>query len=326
MNAPAPGARGPVAPTPELPPAVGGEGIDLDTPVGRVHIYRAGPAPGADSGLPPLVLLHSINASGSAAEVAPLFEHYRQHRTVVAIDLPGFGLSDRADIPYTPRTMTDALLAVVDHVRAGQGGGVVDVLGVSLSVEYVARAQMEAADVIRRIALVSPTGFSRRKRRYGPPGSNLGVPWLYRLLRWPRWTEGVYNNLTRPGVIRYFLERTWGSKAIDEALWRYDLLTTRQPGARHAPLRFVSAYLFSGDINAVYDVLTCPVWMSMATRGDFTDYQGAWRHLDNPRWKIQPVEGGALPYFEDLPAFTAALDPFWAAPDENFNEIGTKST
>jgi hypothetical protein len=48
--------------------------------------------------------------------------------------------------------------------------------------------------------------------------------------------------LTRPGVIRYFLQRTWGSKAIDEDLWRYAVVTTRQPGARNAPFRFFIAH------------------------------------------------------------------------------------
>ena len=38
----------------------------------------------------PLLLLHSINASASAYEVKPLFEHYRQQRPVYAPDLPGF--------------------------------------------------------------------------------------------------------------------------------------------------------------------------------------------------------------------------------------------
>jgi hypothetical protein len=64
----------------------------------------------------PLLLVHSVNAAASAAEVRPLFEHYSATRTVFAIDLPGFGHSRRADIAYTPRLMTDALHS---HGRAG---------------------------------------------------------------------------------------------------------------------------------------------------------------------------------------------------------------
>ena len=46
---------------------------------------------------PPLLLVHSVNAAASAAEVRPLHEHYRATRTVLSLDLPGYGFSDRSD-------------------------------------------------------------------------------------------------------------------------------------------------------------------------------------------------------------------------------------
>ena len=46
---------------------------------------------------PPLLLVHSINAAPSTAEVRPLFDHYRRTHTVFAPDLPGFGASPRPD-------------------------------------------------------------------------------------------------------------------------------------------------------------------------------------------------------------------------------------
>ncbi len=39
-----------------------------------------------------------------------MFELMSQHRTVYAIDLPGYGTSERSDRLYTPRLMTDAIL------------------------------------------------------------------------------------------------------------------------------------------------------------------------------------------------------------------------
>ena len=294
-----------------LPLAFPAERRDLDSPAGRLSLYCARPD-GAGNGLPPLLLVHSINAAGSAAEVAPLFAYYRQQRAVYALDLPGFGFSDRSDRPYTVRLMTDALHAVLAAIQNEQGGIAADVLALSLSCELAARASCEAPQLIRRLAMVSPTGFSGKRRRYGPAGAVVGPPWLLRLLQWPQWTEGIYKNLTRPAVIRYFLARTWGSAAIDEALWRYDLLTTRQPGARFAPLYFVSAQLFSADINTLVEALTAPVWVSMATRGDFTDYQGRTTVANRSNWEFHAIDGGALPYFEDLAGFTRRLDPFWA--------------
>lgn len=301
---------------PYLPPALPGERLELQTPAGRISIYCSAPNPGqadADTlAVTPLLLVHSINASASAAEVAPLYEYYRRTRPVYAIDLPGYGFSDRSERAYTPQLMTDALHAVIGWMRQRHGAGGVDVLGVSLSCEYVVRAHSEDPDALRRIALVSPTGFSGSKRRYGRPGSTRGIAWLYKLLANPAWSGGLFNTLTRPGVIRYFLERTWGSKQIDEVLWRYDLLTTRQPGAKNAPLYFLSAYLFSNDINSLYEAVDCPAWVSMATRGDFTDYRGRSTVADRPNWHFHLVDGGALPYFENPEVFMALLDTFWS--------------
>ena len=307
----------PLPPALPLPLAFAAERRDLATPGGSLSLYRAGPddsGGGADSSpaLPPLLLLHSVNASASAAEVVPLLAHYRQKRVVYALELPGFGFSDRSDRPYTVRLMTDALQLALRAIQAESGGAAADVLAVSLACEFAARASCETPQLIRRLAMVSPTGFSGKKRRYGQAGAGIGPPWLLRLLRWPRWSEGVFRTLTLPAVIRYFLVRTWGSDGIDEALWRYAILTTRQPGARFAPLYFVSAQMFSADVNSLYEALTGPVWVSMATRGDFTDYQGRTTVAGRSNWQFHAIEGGALPYFEDLPAFTRQLDPFWA--------------
>lgn len=292
---------------PVLPSALPVDPRVIETPAGPLAVFAAGQ--GRD--LPPLVLLHSVNAAASVAEVAPLFERWQRDRVVVAFDLPGYGHSDRSDRPYTPRLMTDALHAVIDHVCRDTGAAAVDVLAVSLSAEFAARAAVERPERIRCLALVSPTGFSRRQRRHGPPGTTLLVPWLHRLLRRPGWGETVFRQLTRPGVIRYFLKRTFGRPQIDEVLWRQAVVTTRQPGAHHAPLCFVSAGLFSADVNTLYESLTQPVWVSMATRGDFTDYQGRITVDQRANWRFEAVEGGALPYFEDLPAFVQRLEPFW---------------
>src|SRR3954470_4730244 len=61
----------------------------------------------------PLVLVHSINAAASAYEMRPLFEAYRGKRPVYALDLPGFGFSERADRHYSPPLFTAALTDLI---------------------------------------------------------------------------------------------------------------------------------------------------------------------------------------------------------------------
>lgn len=227
------------------------------------------------------------------------------------MELPGYGFSDRSGRPYTIRLLTDAVLAVLAHIRSLNGDAAVDVVGVSLSCEYVARVAVEAPGAVRRIALVSPTGFSGSTRFYGAPGSSRGIGWFYRTVSNPAWSSGLFNTLVRPGLARYFLQRTFGRTQVDEVLWRYCVLAAHQPGAKHTPLYFLSAYLFAADINTLYEKLACPVWVSMATRGDFTDYRGLSMVEGRANWQFELTEGGALPYFEYLAGFAAKLDIFW---------------
>ena len=291
---------------PMLPAPVSGERLDLALPgFGRVAAFQAGSGP-------PLLLVHSVNAAASAAEVRPLHEHYRSSRTVFSVDLPGYGLSDRPDTAYTPRLMTDALHALVALIRQRCGPQPVDALALSLASEFLARAAVERPADYRSLALVSPTGFRGTRAWRDAPGSTRQLPIMLKLLRGPGWGGALFRGLTRPGVVRYFLERTWGSKAIDEVLWRYDLLTTRQPGAEHAPLHFLSAGLFSADIHTIYEQLTQPVWMSHGVRGDFTDYRGCGFVKQRPNWRFTVYPTGALPHFELPGPFEADYDNFLA--------------
>ena len=261
---------------------------------------------------PPLLLVHSVNAAASMAEVRPLYTHWAATRTVFAIDLPGYGDSDRSERLYTPRLMTDALHAANAVIRQRCGVAAVDALAVSLGCEFLARAAAEQPAAWGRLALVSPTGFMGRKVWRAAPGSTRAMPWLYNTLTRPLWTQALFNGLTKPGVVRYFLQRTWGGKTIDETMWADAVATARAPGARHAPLCFLGGFLFSADIHTVYEALQQPVWMSHGVRGDFTDYRGKAIVAGRPNWRFTVFESGALPYFEHPAQFNAEFGAFLA--------------
>ena len=294
-----------------LPPAVPGERIALSGTAGAVTLYAGGPA---GAGAPPMLLVHSINAAGSAYEIRPVFEHFAARRAVYAPDLPGFGLSDRSDRSYTPRLMTDAIHDALDAIAARHGTVPVDVLGVSLGCEFVARAAVERPERFRTVALASPTSFGRSAPRRGPPGSHLGMPWLHKVFTLPLWSGLLFRALTHPKSIRFFLRKTFGASTIDEGLWAYDCLATRQPGAEHAPFFFVSGFLFSRDANALYESLRLPVWMSHGTVGDFTDYGWKSQLAGRPNWRFTVYEGcGALPFFQRSADFARDYEAFLCA-------------
>ena len=293
----------------ELPAPVSGQRHEFQSPAGRLTYYAA--STGSEIGDAPLLLIYSINAAGSAYEIKPLYEHYRGHRTVYALELPGFGHSERGARIYTVRMMTDAIHAVVAQIQESHGRAPIDALAVSLSCEFLARAISEKPLAFRSAALVSPTGFTI-KTRPGDGDTTRAMPWLHKIFTQPLWTDGLWKLLSSRRSIRFFLRKTWGSKNIDEGLAAYDYLTTHQPGAQHAPYYFVSGYLFSTAIMKIYMSLTLPVWMTHGVRGDFTDYRNKVKVEDRANWRIDVMDTGAMPHFERRDEFIAMYDAFLA--------------
>ena len=293
-----------------FPVPVSGQRHEVGSPVGRLTYYAA--APEAESGAPPLLLIHSINAAGSAYEVKPLYEYYRASRNVYALELPGFGHSDRSQRAYSVRMMTDAILRVVEEIQKDFGRGPIDALAVSLSAEFLARAVTETPLKFRSLALVSPTGFRSRDATTKWRNGTREMPGMLAFLE-SRWVnERFFRFLTSRPIIRFFLRKTWGSSNFDQGLFVYDYLTTHQPGAQHAPYYFVSGYLFSQDIMKIYQSLTLPVWMTHGVRGDFVDYSNKTAVAGRANWTIEVFQTGAMPHFEARDAFIASYDAFLA--------------
>lgn len=293
---------------PVLPAAVPGERHVIASRAGRLCYYISGPPEPA--GHPPLLLLHSVNAAASAYEMLPLFKYYSASRVVCALELPGFGGSERSDRSYSARLMTDAVHEILTELRRRCGDGPVDALALSLSCEFLARAATEWPSAFRSLGFISPTGFNRRATLTGK--GHRGMAPLLALLRRGPWRRSLFNLLTSRAVIRYFLNKTWGSRHIDEGLLDYDWITARQPGARHAPYHFVSGFLFSRDAQQLYRALEQPIWMAHGSRGDFTDYTRAADFAALPNWRIQAMRTGALPHFEAFADCVASYDAFLA--------------
>lgn len=280
--------------------------------VGDVAYYNDPPqvnnAPGR-----PLLLVHSINAGASAYEMRPLFDVYRERRPVYALDLPGFGFSERSDRRYDTNLYVRAIRSFVDEV-VGQDHGPIDVVGLSLSSEFITRAALEAPALFRSLALISPSGLGQRDDgRAEKEESTSRSDQLYKAFSHPLWAQAFYDLLVTRPSIRYFLSRSFVGKP-DASLVEYDLATTHQPGARYAPLYFVSGQLFTRDIlETVYKRLELPV-LVVYDKDGFVRFDALPDLLtDRSNWqaaRIVPTKG--LPQFERLDETTAALDRFWA--------------
>ncbi len=291
-----------------LPPALPGRHERLDTErAGTVSLYGSTEAEGV-----PLLLVHSVNAAANAYEMRPLYLRYRTARPVYALELPGFGFSERSRRRYTPRLMVEAIHAVAQEIQARHGGIAIDASALSLSASYLARAALERPKDYRSLCLISPTGFDRRLSGEGPPDGDRGRDRVRDLLDRPPLGRILFDGLVSRPSMRFFLEKTFGSKTIDEDLFEYDYASAHQPGAEHAPYCFISGHLFPTDTTRLYEELRLPVWMVHGTRGDFVDYHLLPRFAGRPNWRTVSLDTGAFPHFESTDTVTAGYDAFLA--------------
>lgn len=262
----------------------------------------------------PLVLIHSINAAGSAYEMRPLFEHYREIRPVYALDLPGFGFSERSEREYSPRLYTQAILDFL----TSEVGQPADVVTLSLSSEFAAHVALARPDLFRSLTMISPTGFTSPKHQeamqsFSQSGLSKG---LHRLFSFPLWGQALYDLLATRMSIHYFLQMNFEG-AVDKGLEDYAYATSHQPGAHHAPLYFISGGLFTSTIyDSVYKRLETPTMViydrDPNVRFDLLEnilHEGEdWNAV-----RVAPTLG--LPHFEQLTHTVRALDQFWGRQD-----------
>ncbi len=268
-----------------------------------------------ESTAPPWLLVHSINAAASSAELAPLAQRLSAQASVALLDLPGFGDAPR---PCHRYAIEDYVAAITEAQRwvADAAGQAPVLCALSLSAEFAARAVLWGAPRPPAVLWISPTGLDGRAVQRGealaPPeepvphrGSERVYDWLHgrALGRW------AFRLLRRPSVIRYFLRRTFGRREIDEGLWRAACKVAQAPGAEHAPLAFLSGRLFSRDAAALYRALAVPQTIIHGCRGDFQDYRGASALLAEGQGPVQvhALDTGALPHIEAPEAFASAL-------------------
>ncbi len=275
-----------------VPASIAAEQVDVE--VGRgltVATYRRGP-----EHEPPVLLIHSVNAAASAAEMRPLFDRLSMSRRAVAMDLPGYGRSSRPDMEYTPALMADSIGAVLESL-----GGPTDVVALSLGCEFAARAALDRPDLVRSLALIAPTGVQSRQAR------STQARWLGSLIRTPLIGEAIFGLLTTRLSIDYFLRKSYQGP-IDLDMANHAHLTARHPDARFAPASFLSGVLFTAQaVKTLYEPLNMQV-LVIADRDPYTDF-GALPELLARRgnWQRHPMSPNrGLPHF-DRPDATAEL-------------------
>lgn len=284
-----------------LPPALDAPRHDLESEHGgRLHYYAGESAVGR-----PLVLVHSVNAAPSAFEMKPLFERYRGQRPVYALDLPGFGHSERSDRRYSPSLFAGAILDFLEKVVLRP----CDLIAFSLGCEFAAQAALTHRDLIESLVLISPTGFSARRLPTGKAAER-----AHKVLSIPVLNDGLFGLLTSRPSIRFFYKQAFHGP-IPREMIDYAYATAHQPGAKYAPLYFLSGQLFTQNAReTLYGKVTQPV-LVLYDRDPNIDFHELPDFLSrHPNWQAQriaPTRG--LLQWEQPEQTAAAIDRFWAA-------------
>jgi pimeloyl-ACP methyl ester carboxylesterase len=287
----------------ELGPAIDGERRrwhSRNEAFGEIVLYAADRAIGR-----PLVLVHDLEPTSSAYEVRPVFEYFRWRRPTFALDLPGFGLSERRDAAYTPEAYASVLLELLRHVRRRESS--IDVLAVGRSAEIAARAARERPDLVRSLALVAPAGLVAGSR----DAAQAALRRIARVVGIAR-AQRVFSMMTMRAMVRRALRRRFHGEP-DAGLVAYAYATAHRPGAHHAPLALLDDGA-SVERDAVYRHLEQPVLVvyDNTPRARFGELGAFLRGSPNRHAvRISPTRG--LPHFERRAETMAAMDHFWSS-------------
>lgn len=285
----------------------GGEIRYFPTPDGDVFYKKAGDGP-------PLLLVHGIGAGCSSYEFRNVFDQLATQYTVYALDLLGFGKSDKPAIVYTDATYIDLIDSFARKViGVGDGKGETDVIATSLSAAYVIALSQRDPSIFRRLVLVGPTGIEQLANPL-----TLGSTAVRGIFKAPVLGTSLYNAIASKAFIKKYLEErvySDAANATDDVVEAY-YTSAHQPGGENVLPSFLSGYLNINIAEAFKGVVDLPllVWGRDAKE---TPVSQAEAFLEaNANAKLEVIEdAGMLPHEEQPDAFLAAVRPFLAAAD-----------
>lgn len=261
---------------------------------------------------PPLLLLHSPSAGASSYEWTRCAEALGAYRTVYAVDLPGYGKSDRPAVPYDSQYYLDVLAQFCKEVIANRHPTAnIDLSATSLTCAWAAVLADQNPELIGRCVFVSPTGFPENPRRI-PFGKIVGT-----LLRIPVAGKLAANLATSRRAVRQILtQRIFADPDIasDDVVARVHQ-AAHQPGPGIAWSGFVDGSFETSSTEAFRKLRCAPllVFGEAAQSPEGGDFRRC-RDLRPDAPVLTIPRAGALPQFESPEQFVAGVVSFLDAP------------
>jgi pimeloyl-ACP methyl ester carboxylesterase len=263
---------------------------------------------------PPLVFVHSVHAAAWSAEwrhnipvlagegdFAPgVFDHDNgDGYTCYAIDLLGFGASDRPPLHYQAPLYID----LIRDFLADVVGQPAVLIGSSLGGTYAVAVAAGCPELVRAVVAIGPAGVTR----LAEPGGWLNDA-VQGLLRSNVPGTALFSALVSRASIGFFLKDIYADpKAMTAETLELFRVSAAEPGARFAPAAFVGMSL-NWDIRTALPSLTCPfllLWGTEASATPFKEAAGVRALVPDAPYVALP--GGDLPHDERPVAFNESL-------------------
>ncbi len=261
----------------------------------------------------PVLFIHGLGSSGSLEWRRNLDALAHRHR-VVAVDLPGFGASDKPRTAYR----LDFLIDTVARFLTALGIPRAALVGASLGGRLAAGIALQQPDRVERLCLVDPLGFGRPRRN-----------WAYLAMVVPGLGEvmlgGVAAGLRRlpPMTIRrlwaWYLRRPRRYAALLSDAHLRDVRTLfHNPGFQSAYLGTLRALARRDDVllgaaAAQLRVPTLLIWGAEDRLFPVAHGEAAARAIPGARLEIF-AGCGHTPQLEAAERFNALLDEFLSGP------------
>jgi pimeloyl-ACP methyl ester carboxylesterase len=284
------------APEPETG-ALGGEAGIFDWKHGQVFYRHAG-----REDAPAVLFVHGIGAGARAfmwrRNFLPLARDFR----VYALDLLGFGYSDKpANAPYSAELYVELVSDFLREVVRAPAG----VVAHTLSAAFAVRAADEQPELFRSLVLVSPTGADHLSARPGVTGAA-----FYGLLHSPVLGTSFYNAVTSERGVRDYARNQlfYEKRFATPRLVAHYYAVSHLPGAQHAATAFLSGYL-NTDVREPFARLRRPVTLAWGKQDVTNPIEQALLLLGlNPRARLEVFDRcRMMPQEEHAERFNALL-------------------
>ncbi|MEN6522001.1 MAG: alpha/beta fold hydrolase [Armatimonadota bacterium] len=257
----------------------------------------------------PLLLVHGIGAGASSFEWRKNFLPLSKDFTVYALDMLGFGMSDRPNIPYRSEVYTQLILDFIMDVI----GRPTDIAASSHGAAYSVLAANSHRLMIKRLLLSCPTGIGVADRK---------VPFSLALstgLNIPVFGKSVYLGLTSINGIEYYLKTQIYAdpdNATPEVIGHY-YKSSHQPGAERPIRAFISGAL-NTNIHDRFSALTQPVALVWGKQAKITPVDVAERFTKaNPQASLHVFDQAAqLPHEEKADEYNQLARDVFSSPPE----------